>query len=154
MSKIDGGSLEWHGQEFFLLATNATVKGMKKAAIYTQGVARKIIGGVGTGRTYKRGSKIHRASAPGQPPARDTGILTSSVSYDVTVKGAVVTGRIGPDVDKIKGRAKTSDPEYGLYQELGSLDETRKPRPWLVPSVIKATPRIIRILRKAIGGLI
>ena len=154
MSKIDGGSLEWHGQEFFLLATRGTVTGMKKAAIYTQGVARKMIGGTGSGRTYRRGKsgKVHTASAPGQPPARDTGILTSSVSYDVKVKGPVVTGRIGPDVDKIKGRAKTSDPEYGLYLELGTRNMKR--RPWLVPSVIKATPRIIRILRKAVGGLI
>jgi len=35
----------------------------------------------GTGREYRRGSVTHRASAPGQPPAVDTGRLRASITW-------------------------------------------------------------------------
>lgn len=37
----------------------------------------------GKGRTYRRGRVLHRASAPGQPPAVDTGKYRSSWNYQV-----------------------------------------------------------------------
>lgn len=145
MSKetFSGGSLEWNGIEYYMLATKATVQAMKKSAIYTQGIAKKMIG--------KGGGKPHIASKPGQPPRRDTGILASSVSYQVNVTGPLVQGLVGPDVAKIKSRKPTTDPEYGLWLEIGS--RKMKPRPWLKPSVIKATPKIIEIFKKALGSL-
>lgn len=148
MEKIDGGSLEWNGQRFFFLATKEIVRAMKKAAIYTQGIAKEMVGGSGSGKEYKRGSRKHVASKAGDPPARDFGILASSISYEVEQKGAIVNGLVGPDEDKIKGRKPMTDPEYGLYLELGT--DNMAPRPWLVPSVIKATPKIISIIRKAL----
>ena len=139
MEKIQGGYLDWEGKSFFMLATRETVRAMKKSAIYTQGVAKKMIG--------QGGGSPHKASTPGQPPKRDTGILASSVSYDVKVKGLVVNGRVGSDSDKIKGRRPGTDPMYGLWLETGT--KHMKARPWLVPSVIKATPKIIEFFKKA-----
>ena len=156
--KIQGGTLDWNGAEFFLTATNATVEGMKKAAIFTQGVAKKMIGGTGTGRRYKRtkSGRFHTASSPGKPPARDMGILANSVSFDVKRKGFIVRGRVGPDINRIRGKKGVdgrpiTDPEYGVYLEKGT--RRMAARPWLIPSVIKATPTITRILRKAVGDI-
>jgi hypothetical protein len=155
--KIQGGTLDWNGIEFFLLATKETMRGMKKAAIFTQGTAKKMIGGAGTGRKYRRtkAGKFHTASSAGKPPARDSGILANSVSFDVKRKGFIVRGRVGPDISKIRGKRRRggkpiTDPEYGVYLEKGT--SRMAARPWLIPSVIKATPTITRILQKAVSG--
>ena len=145
---IDGGKVEWHGAEFFMLATKETIRGMKKAAIYTQGVAKELIGGEGSGEPDSRG---HQPSMPGEPPARDTGRLASSVGYKVKVKMLTVQGFVGPDEAKLKGRGRKSvDPLYGLWLELGT--KYMSARPWLRPAVLKATPKIVRILKKAVSA--
>ena len=143
MGKIPGGYLEWNGQQMFMFATKETVKAMKIATIHTQGVAKKMIG--------QGGGEPHKASMPGQPPKRDTGILASSVSYEVKVKGLVVRGMVGSDSDKIKGRRPGTDPMYGLWLETGT--KHMKARPWLKPSLIKATPKIVQIFKKAMASI-
>src|SRR5690606_34035352 len=45
----------------------------------------------GTGRVYRRRGVVHRASAPGEPPAVDTGALRASSGLD-TVGAAVRVG--------------------------------------------------------------
>ena len=164
MAKVNGGTVEFKADEFMLMATQTAVTAMKKATIYSQGVAKDMIGGVGTGRLYrkrkqkgKRGSfkasDFHRASSPGDPPARDTGILAASVSYTVETKGLSVVGRVGSDIDKIRSKSSTTDPEYGLYLELGVNDPKRnliiEERPWLRPTRIKAKPYIDKLFRSA-----
>lgn len=52
-------------------------------------IKRRIRDSKPSGRNYKRGNKIigfkfHRASAPGQPPAIDKGILINSISSKFT----------------------------------------------------------------------
>lgn len=50
----------------------------------SQNESRKnILTGKKTGRTYKIGGFVHRASAPGESPANITGSLAKSVDYDV-----------------------------------------------------------------------
>lgn len=149
------GKIEWNADEFMLLATKETVTAMKKATIFTQGVAKQMVGGAGTGRLYRRRKKtsgltrrqFHRASAPGSPPARDRGILANSISHTVKLKGLTVNGFVGSDIDKIRSKDPTSDVEYGLYLELGT--DKIAARPWLRPSLIKARPTIDKIFRKA-----
>ena len=151
--KIPGGSLEWNGDQFFKLATDTAVTAMKKATIYTQGVVRKMVGGVGDGKRYKRtkSGKYHTASVPGKPPARDTGILASSISHTVKIEGTKIQGFVGPDIDKIRNRKKTgtTDPNYGFYLAEGT--KYMKKRPWLKPSLIKAKSKIDDIFKKALG---
>lgn len=80
---------------------------------------RSIQRGPKTGRVYRRGSVTHRASAPGQPPATDTGALASSVArVDGKLEAAVGTGL-----------------EYGKHLEFGT--STIKARPWLIPALEK-----------------
>jgi len=162
MSKIDGGDLVWKAPELLLLTTNEAVKAMKKATIFTQGVAKKIAGGTGSGRLYRRrrqkgkrgsfkSSDFHRASAPGDPPARDTGILVNSISYTVKARGLLISGFVGSDIDKIRSKEPTTDPEYGFFLERGTRNIS--PRPWLIPSLIRARPVINKIFLGAMRAI-
>jgi hypothetical protein len=52
-----------------------------QALTMTSNVKRQIQKPPKTGRIYKRGTRSHRASAPYQAPATDTGTLVSSIYY-------------------------------------------------------------------------
>jgi hypothetical protein len=52
-----------------------------QALTMTSNVKRQIQRGAKTGRVYKRGRITHRASAPYEAPATDTGTLVSSIYY-------------------------------------------------------------------------
>ena len=73
-----------------------------------------------TGRTYDRGKKQHTASAPGEPPAVDTGRLRNSIVTQAYDGGKVA--RIGPSVT-VNYAAELED---GIPGEMA-------PRPYLRP---------------------
>jgi hypothetical protein len=87
-----------------------------------------------TGNTYKRGNKVHRASAPGEPPATDTGFLVSQIY-----------GRV--DADKLGGQVESRAP-YSKYLEFGSDGGKIKKRPFLVPALEMNRPRIRAIFAR------
>lgn len=152
MAKIPGGTLIWNGDELIAIATQANIKAMNKAAITVQATAKKLIGGTGSGRLYRRrrqtgkrgsfkASDFHRASSPGNPPARDTGILANSVTFEVSVKNDRIKGSVGPDIAKIKAQAPRSDPDYGYFLEVGTRNIEK--RPWLKPALVKSRRKIL-----------
>ena len=146
--KIDGGSLEWTPNEFLFGVSDAVEEAMTKSCIYVQGIARQSIGGKGSGRKYKRGKKWHAASAPGRPPARDTGVLASSVSYEVIRQGFNIQGRVGPDLGKIRMRRQPTEPDYGSYLELGT--SRMRARPWLKPALIRSQNKIMQYFKNTL----
>jgi len=78
--------------------------------------------GTRSGREYKRGDKIHIASAPGEPPVTDSGQLVNSISQPVK-----------------NGNNEYYIPitnEYAMYLELGSIN--MRPRPFIQRSMDKA----------------
>lgn len=79
------------------------------------------------GRYYKRRGIQHRASAPGEAPAIDTGALVNSleITYEGTLKSAVI-----------------SNQEYALAQEMGRPEVNLLPRPYLRPAAMLAVKRI------------
>jgi hypothetical protein len=82
-------------------------------------IVRLITTGPRTGRTYKRpGRPDHIASAPGEPPANDTGALAAGVDYVVRD----LEMEIGDTVP------------YGVYLELGTR-RMRGERPHLILGV-------------------
>ena len=100
-------------------------------------VRRAIQGPPKTGREYPRGAngdKIHRASAPGQAPATDTGALVSS-TYISRVNS--FTQAIGSRLD------------YAFYLEFGTL--RMEPRPSWVPAAEKNAPRLEKRLARIIA---
>lgn len=86
-----------------------------------------------SGRLYRRGrTTVHQASAPGEPPAVDTGFLTNSIQVATP----------GPLTAEIQIPA-----EYAAYLELG----TRRiaPRPYVQPAIDAITEKYSGILSSA-----
>lgn len=135
---------EWHAERIFTLATKANIGAMKKAAFVVEADVKKHFTLLGSGRTYGR----HIASKPGEPPAVDTGVLRASVMSEVRIKGSEVTGKVGPDIEYIKGKTEAgTDVEYGFYLELGT--SKMQPRPFLRPALKRQQKNIKRIFKAA-----
>ena len=97
------------------LATAMDIQGDAKA---------KVLTGRHTGTTYRRRGITHRASAPGEYPANDTGTFASSIHYDGNESAMKVT--VGSTV------------LYGLFLEEGTKRAGQvhmEARPWLKPSL-------------------
>lgn len=111
---------------------------MRATAIEVLTDVRKAIQGPPkTGREYPRGAngdKIHRASAPGEAPATDTGALVSSTYF---TKVDAMTSAIGSRL------------EYAFHLEFGTLK--MEPRPSWVPAAERAAPRLDKRLRRIIA---
>jgi hypothetical protein len=100
-------------------------------------VRKAIQGPPKTGREYPRGvngDKIHRASAPGEAPATDTGALVSSTYLS----------RIDDTTQAIGSRL-----DYAFFLEFGTL--RMEPRPSWVPAAERAAPRLEKRLRRIIA---
>jgi hypothetical protein len=85
------------------------------------------------GRVYRRGSVVHVASAPGEPPAIDTGTLASSIR----------TVRLDPL--RYAVQASTSYAEL-LYRGTSRM----QPRPYLGPEAEELLPRINNDVAQAV----
>lgn len=105
--------------------TAAAEPGLRQAVADTAGLVREdyiraIESGNKTGRIYRRRGRMHQASAPGEAPANDAGVLVSRTRVAVsrkTISAAVVAG--------------PSD-FYARFLESGTRHIL--PRPALVPS--------------------
>jgi HK97 gp10 family phage protein len=118
-------------------------KEVKKALFASAQYAEKeaklsIASGQKSGRTYQRGTVTHRASAPGEAPASDTGRLINSISSHLnSVKGLesfVVAGR---------GIVK-----YARMLEFGTAKMAA--RPFMFPAFEKSKEWIQERLNKAV----
>ena len=84
-----------------------------------------LMSGTQTGEWYKRGNVWHHASAPGEPPATDTGHLANSIStYSLSREQVAVS--VGA--------------EYGVFLEYGT--SKMEPRPFMRPAVYDNLPKI------------
>lgn len=92
---------------------------LTRRAINVNTEAVRLVHQPGTGRVYVKSNprRVHRASAPGQPPATDQGLLAASIGWALGVDGVGLFAQIGSGLKKAR------------YLELG----TRKmaPRPFL-----------------------
>ena len=116
-------------------ADDAVDKAIRSSAFVVQDTATKSINAGGkNGKSYKRGSKSHIASAPGEAPASDTGRLSNSI---MALKSIYDNGwLVGTSLD------------YGKHLELGTKDI--KPRPWLIPALEKNRNAIENNIKSAI----
>lgn len=98
-------------------------------------VRRAIQGPPKTGREYLRGrDKIHRASAPGQAPATDTGTLVSSIYNEDRGRYAKAIGSRLP---------------YAFYLEFGTFKMDARPA-W-IPAVERTIPKMLKRVQLAIA---
>ena len=139
---------KWYGKQVFDKATDFNIRAMHKAALLVERDVKMSFQKSATGRAYKRGDKVHRASLAGQTPAVDTGVLRASIASDVKVSMGMVTGKVGSDIGIIAAQAPAgTDVEYGVYLELGT--STMAARPFLRPALIKNRSKINDIFKAA-----
>lgn len=109
---------------------NATAQNIRNTAI------RSIKQSPATGRTYKRGSISHTASATGNPPRTDTGRLVANINAKV----GQLEAEIGAYID------------YAPHLEFG----TRKmgARPFLFPALEQNTKDYLKRLKDVVNRAI
>lgn len=96
------------------------------SALMVRTHAIRLIQQPGSGRVYTRSpgsnrSREHQASAPGEAPATDTGILAGAM-YVERARGSKLSAEVGP-ADKV---------QYGKHLEYGTRNMA--PRPFLKPA--------------------
>lgn len=96
------------------LAQAKAVKGIQRAALQGEARVKAILSQPGSGRMYGK----HQASAPGEPPAPDSGQLRAATQADTQVRemGSDLVGRI------------VANKEYALPLAVGT--EKAAPRPY------------------------
>jgi HK97 gp10 family phage protein len=125
------------------LLNRAIARGVTKGAIIVQGAARmKILKGPrsGKGREYKRGKKTHVASAPGEPPANDTGNLARSVAVVVAQPGVLSTAYVNVGAP------------YGADLEFGTRN--MEPRPFLQPSLDENAAKVGSVVQQELEAVV
>lgn len=103
------------------------VEGAAKVAIMT---------GTKSGQVYVRGTRSHRASAPGEAPANDTGRLVNSIRARLE-QG--LTWRVGADA------------RYAAPLELGT--NRIAPRPFLAPALESVKAQFIAAVKAVFDGV-
>jgi HK97 gp10 family phage protein len=117
------------------------LKGMQASVLRVERDAKKsILQGQKSGKEYKRGTVVHRASAPGEAPASDTGLLANSIRGSVD-KAQLRQGQLEGTV-----RVGVS---YGRPLEFGTRNMAA--RPFLFPALEANKRWITDRLNKAIA---
>lgn len=88
--------------------------------------------------------KPHQASAPGEPPAIDTGELAQHIIIEVSESG--YEGSVGVAVGETSKNAKATIGEIGKWLEMGSSKVAA--RPWLKPAFESSFEKIRAIFTK------
>ncbi len=94
-----------------------------------------------TGRIYKRGQVEHRASAPGEAPANDTGALVRSFNLSSSADKMIVQIKSGG-----------GQVEYAKFLEFGT--NKMEERPFMKPALEKSRKYISERMEKAINKVI
>lgn len=120
-------------------ANKAAEQEVNRARLAVETTAKQLIArGPKTGNIYPRGGgKFHQASAPGQPPATDTGTLVSSIESKIEIHRPGVASAV-----------VWTEKDYGKFLEFGTKDI--EPRPWLTPAVEQNRERFPEALGKAV----
>ena len=115
---------------------------LERTALEVENAQKVLLSQHGSGRTYDttfwrdsrgrlrrgRARVPHQASAPGEPPAVDYGLLRASVGHVVSVDERGLYAEVGSGANPA-----VPGVEYAIYLEQGT--RTMLPRPWLAPSL-------------------
>lgn len=109
---------------------------LEKAALTAEEeMKNSITSGPKSGVIYSRGNKVHRASAPGQSPANDTGKLASGINYN----------KVSDNLHEIK----ITTP-YALPLEVGT--SKLAPRPFIMPAILSVKKKLLKALKAISRG--
>lgn len=115
-------TVKWSGDALVAEVRRAVFRGIVRGteAVRADAVT-SVMKGARTGEVYTRRGVEHVASAPGEPPASDTGRLANSIRTEYNV--ATLTGRV------------VADAAYAAYLEYGT--QRMAPRPFLRPALAR-----------------
>lgn len=111
-----------------------------KAGIHLERKIKEKLTGSRSGRRYRRARGKrgwHTASAPGEPPAVDTGRLRSSITT-----GGVERRRRGGKFIRVG-----TNVEYGVDLEYGKASRRLAPRPFMRPTFSEELKKVRSIIR-------
>ncbi len=118
--------LVWNGDKILLDVKVKTSKNLMKACLFLEREIKISMKAKGTGIKWPGSS--YTSSAPGEPPATQTGTLIRSMTSEVEK----LVGRVGTNL------------KYGLYLEIGTKNIV--PRPYLRPAFEKKKDKIAEII--------
>tara|TARA_R100001480_G_scaffold134410_3_gene131477 strand:- start:213 stop:638 length:426 start_codon:yes stop_codon:yes gene_type:complete len=112
---------------------------VSRATLMVEGTAKESIQKGGTGILYEKYKprRSHRASAPKEPPATDTGFLVSQISMNVKKEAnGVIVGQV------------ISAAPYSAHLEFGTTNMTE--RPFMQPALEKNRRKIQALFNQGI----
>lgn len=140
--------LTWQGRAVQARIVERLKRNIDKAAIHVQRSIKDVLSSPGSGKLYRRseGKKTgrnlrakgwHRASAPGEAPAADTGELRRRTQVDLT------------EIDDLRAYVGTKVP-YAAALEFGAPGRGLAPRPYMRVGMELARERAEEIVRSGI----
>ncbi|ADU50168.1 hypothetical protein Tmar_0043 [Thermaerobacter marianensis DSM 12885] len=156
---------KWYLGEFMRAAQAHVVRGMTKAVLYCEGVAKQKV---------SRGNVDGKnPSKPGEPPKTVTGTLRANIGHDVAVTPSEVIGMIGVrkgpankyarrlelgfhGTVKVKAHTRTQTHAWGrplktpkkVRVRAYSYTVNQAPRPYLRPTVAENKEQILKLIAK------
>lgn len=155
----------------FGLDTTSFTAGLKKAAkeydrrakraitlgvLFFESEVKKELSKPGTGRARKTKGKrglrggvrlvsgSNRASAPGHPPAVDTGQFRSSITHLVEREFVAWVGKVGTGIKDTKGRS------IGAHLEFGTSKMAA--RPFMMVTLERIRPQLLALFSRVLSG--
>lgn len=131
-------SVKWHGDKFLNDAIGKFEKNLEHIGVVLSGEMRASINrGPASGRIYKRRGRVHRASAPDEPPMTDIGTLAQSIDYKIEATGRYKRlVRIGTAL------------QYGKWLEYGTV--RIRPRPFARRALKKYEKKLVDMAFKGV----
>ena len=150
-------TVKWYGKEVMVKVQENGMKSIAKACHDVETDCKESMK-PGSGRTYIRYGKVHKASAPGEPPAVDYGRLRASISSNWSQSG-MEFGKVGSKAKTDDGISRPDKPwtgvvgtnvEYAEDLELGKESRNLKPRPYLRPALERQRNNIKKYFDKLV----
>jgi HK97 gp10 family phage protein len=128
-------SVTWNQAELMARLRPAMARGVVKGVELIRNAAiNSIQQGGKTGRTYRRRGVVHRASAPGEAPASDTGRLVNSITTSY-------------DLEQLSGTVQAGT-EYAPWLEFGTAK--MEPRPFMRPALMENAEAVLESIANEI----
>lgn len=129
--------VDWNDQAVLERVRRATMQGIVRGTELVRNEALRLIMQTSkSGRVYRTRGVTHQASAPGEPPASDTGRLANSITTSY-------------DQEKLIG-VVSANTEYAPYLEYGT--SKMEARPFMRPALTNKAEEVATAITHAIAA--
>lgn len=126
------------GAEALRLAVAQVRNNLMAATLELLNSFKRTVGGKGKGRFYRRGKggRMHQASLPGEPPARDRGDFVNSFDFGISETPDELHGDVGSRIWETRGK----------WLEFGT--RRMRPRPFVDRAINAVRDKVERLLAR------